>query len=388
MTRLTGDWLTAAPTQAIFDLLETNGSCLYFVGGCVRNALLKRPIHDIDLATNILPDDIMQRAAAAGIKAIPTGIEHGTVTLVVDDVPHEITTFRRDVETDGRRAVVAFSTSLSDDAMRRDFTMNALYAKRDGTLVDPVGGLPDIHARRVRFVGRAANRLAEDFLRALRFFRFHAWYGHPDAGMDQDALAAIAMTPERVAALSKERITQELSKLLCAPDPGPAVASMQHVGLLQALLPGADTKALPLLVHFESQMRLDPDPVLRLAALGPHDAVQFLRQSNKESDAYQIRFSEARESRPVAELAYRFGASTTQGIIALRAALTESPPPVDYQNSIALGAHAQFPVAARDLMPDLSGPDLGKALKMLEALWIAEEFRPTRSDLLSRVQGG
>ncbi|CAN0587043.1 unnamed protein product, partial [Ectocarpus sp. 12 AP-2014] len=195
-------------------------------------------------------------ARVAGLKPVPTGIDHGTVTVVADHDPFEITTFRRDVETDGRRAVVAFADTLDEDAKRRDFTMNALYARIDGTVIDPLGGLPDLRARRVRFIGDATDRIREDYLRSLRFFRFHAWYGNPDNGMDSDALAAIASHLDGLESLSRERVGAEMVKLLAARDPAPAVAAMRATGVLGRLLPGADDRALAPLIHLEDVLGL------------------------------------------------------------------------------------------------------------------------------------
>ena len=200
-------------------MLEQDGAQALFVGGCVRNTLLGAPVADIDIATDALPERVMDLSAKAGLKAVPTGIDHGTVTVVSEGVPHEITTFRRDVETDGRRAVVVFSKDVAEDAARRDFTMNALYATPDGEIVDPLNGLPDLEARRVRFIGTASHRIQEDHLRSLRFFRFHAWYGDPAGGMDAEALAAIAENLEGLSVLSRERIGAEMLKLLSAQIP-------------------------------------------------------------------------------------------------------------------------------------------------------------------------
>ncbi len=264
MTRLTSDWINTSETQAVCAALTDAGAQALFVGGCVRNALIGEPVSDIDIATDALPERVMEATAAAGLKPVPTGIDHGTITVVSGGLPYEVTTFRRDVETDGRRAVVAFSTDVTEDATRRDFTMNALYATPDGDVIDPLGGLQDLHDRLVRFIGNADDRIREDHLRSLRFYRFHAWYGDPERGMDPDALAAIARHLNGLEVLSHERIGAEITKLLGSPDPAPAVASMRQTGVLQRVLPGADDRALAPLVHL-TQNR---DPMLRLAALG------------------------------------------------------------------------------------------------------------------------
>ena len=219
MTRVTGAWLTDPAAQQVCRVLTDAGHQAWFVGGCVRNALLGAPVADLDLTTDARPDVVIQLATAAGLKVIPTGIDHGTVTVIVKNTHFEVTTFSRDVATDGRRAVVAFANTMVEDARRRDFTMNALYAGPDGVVVDPLGGLPDLFARRVRFIEDADQRIREDYLRILRFFRFHAWYGAD--GLDANALAACAANIDGLASLSRERVTAELFKLLAAPDPAP-----------------------------------------------------------------------------------------------------------------------------------------------------------------------
>ncbi|MBY0397298.1 MAG: CCA tRNA nucleotidyltransferase, partial [Thermoleophilia bacterium] len=219
--RITGDWITADHVQAVLAAIERGGHRALLVGGCVRNDLLGLPVTDIDIATDAPPARVAELASGAGLRCVPTGIDHGTVTVIAEGRPHEVTTFRRDVETDGRRAVVAFSERLEDDASRRDFTMNALYADRGGAVLDPVGGIGDLRARRVRFVGNPAERIREDYLRILRFFRFHAAYGDVSAGLDAEALAACAGLAAGIDGLSRERVGQEMRKLLSARDPSP-----------------------------------------------------------------------------------------------------------------------------------------------------------------------
>ncbi len=217
--KITGEWLTNPHTQAVCHALENAGYQALFVGGCVRNALLGVPVGDIDIATDATPEVVTEIQTRAGFKVVPTGIDHGTVTVIAKGIPHELTTFRHDVETDGRRAVVAFSNNVADDARRRDFTMNALYADASGVVIDPLGGLGDLQAKHVRFIENADDRIREDYLRTLRFFRFHAWYGDPQGGLDQDGLAAIAQNLDGLDRLSHERVGAEMKKLLGAPGP-------------------------------------------------------------------------------------------------------------------------------------------------------------------------
>ena len=267
--RIEGDWLQAEATQAVCRALTGAGHQAWFVGGCVRDALLGLAVGDIDIATDAWPEEVQRLAEAAGLKAVPTGIEHGTITVVSGGIPHEVTTFRRDVETDGRRAVVAFADSMEDDARRRDFTMNALYADATGRVEDPLGqGLVDLASRHLRFIDDPGQRIREDYLRILRYFRFHARFGDPQAGMDPEALAAIAANADGLATLSRERVGAELLKLLAVTDPVPAVAAMEQAGVLQRILPGAGIRALGPLVHLEAGAGRAPDAGLRLAALG------------------------------------------------------------------------------------------------------------------------
>ncbi len=266
--KVSGDWLTRPGTQAVLGCLTAAGWQALAVGGCVRNSLLGVPTTDVDIATDAAPETVSELAETAGFRVVPTGIDHGTVTVIVQGVPYEVTTFRRDVATDGRRAVVAFSDRLEEDAARRDFTINALYARADGTVIDPLGGLPDLQARRVRFVGDPETRIREDYLRILRFFRFHAWYGDPEGGLDAEGLAACAALSAGIETLSRERLGAEMRKLLSAPDPS-RVAAMAQAGVLLRVLPGADPTALAPLVHLEGARA--PDWTRRLAVLGGED---------------------------------------------------------------------------------------------------------------------
>jgi len=383
MTRITEDWLTNPATQAVCAALEAGGAQALFVGGCVRNALMGVPVSDIDISTDAVPDRVIVLAEAAGIKAVPTGIDHGTVTLVKDGVPHEVTTFRKDVETDGRRAVVAYSTRIEDDAARRDFTMNALYARADGSVLDPLGGLPDLLARRVRFIGDAGDRIREDYLRSLRYFRFHALYGCDALGFDPEALAAIAGNLDGLATLSRERVGAELLKLLSAPDPAHSVAAMRSTGALGQVLPGADDRALAPLVHLETQAGVAPDGLRRLAALGGVDVAETLRLSKAQSRALdRMRAAAAGPAGP-AELGYRLKAEAARDALLLRCAWLDQPWPEGAGAEIDRGAAALFPVSARDLMPDCQGPALGARLAELESAWIASGFALDKAALLS-----
>ncbi len=379
--RIDAPWLTAAPLQAVFAAFRTAGHHAWLVGGSVRNAVLGEQVGDLDLATDATPDQMTRLAKAAGIKAVPTGADHGTMTLVADGVPHEVTTFRRDVETFGRRATVEFTNEMVEDARRRDFTMNALYAGADGEIIDPLGGLPDALARRVRFVGDAGQRIAEDYLRILRFFRFHAQYGD-DRGIDAEGLAAVAENLDGLDQLARERVGAEMRRLLAAPDPAPAVAAMAQVGALSRVLPGADMRALAPLVHLEKQTGTAPDSMRRLAALGGAAPRDRLRLSNADSARLDLLRREVGAPTGAAALGYRHGLPVARDILLLRAALLEAPLDPAALEAASVGAKAVFPIKARDLMPQHRGPALGRRLKTLEERWIASGFALTRQELL------
>ena len=379
--KLSGDWIEADHVQQVLELLDAGGHQGLLVGGCVRNALLGQAVSDIDISTDARPERVLELASAAGLRAVPTGIDHGTVTVIADHQPHEITTFRRDVETFGRHAVVAFSDRIEEDAARRDFTMNALYARADGQVLDPLGsGLADLAARHVRFVGHPEDRIREDYLRILRFFRFTAWYGDPAEGPDPDGLAACAEHALGTEGLSRERLGGELKKMLSAPDPAPAVGAMQATGVLGHVRPGAEARALAPLVHLEGAM--PPDPIRRLAVLGGEDVAERLRLSRAEARRLELLRIALDEGVPEV-LGYRLGADEGANAVLIRAALIGTEPRAGWQAAVAWGAAAQFPVAAADLMPALSGAALGARLKQLEEAWIASGFRATRDELLS-----
>ncbi|WP_312223221.1 CCA tRNA nucleotidyltransferase [Rhizobium rhizoryzae] len=404
-------WLQDAAVQRVFALLNADGGEGRVVGGAVRNALMGAPISDVDFATTNLPQVVMERAAAAGIKAVPTGIDHGTVTLVIDGRGFEVTTLRQDVETDGRRAKVSFGTDWQADAERRDFTINALYATADGDVVDLVNGLPDIETKTLRFIGDAHQRIAEDYLRVLRFFRFFAYYGsgRPDA----DGLRASARAKDKLDSLSAERVWSELRKLLAAPDPSRALLWMRTSGVLTAVLPETEKwgiDAIHGLVATETALKWQPDPMLRLAAIIPPDGERIrvmadrLRLSRAEAEALQS-FAAAPSITPDMAGAALDRALYRQGltgiIMRLRLALASARAKAVDDNDEMLKAakldtllkraiafvKPQFPVSGADLVElGLSpGPKFGKVLGQLEAEWVERNFVDDRAALTTRL---
>lgn len=385
LARIEDDWIKSPAAQSICAMLTDAGHQAHFVGGCVRNSLMGFPVSDLDISTDARPEKVSNLAEKAGFHPIPTGLEHGTITVVASDTPFEITTWRRDVDTDGRRAVVAFADRLEDDAHRRDFTMNALYAAPDGSIIDPLGGYDDLVARRVRFIDDAKARIREDYLRILRFFRFHAWYGDETEGLDREALAAIAELSDGIDTLSRERIGSEILKLLAAPDPAPSVAAMDQTGALRHVMPGLSPTVLPLLVHFEGIWDAPPDTIRRLAALGGGNHRDALRLSNSDNRRLAVLLSHRGDMQALPALAYRIGAGAARDVALMNAALLETPPPLDMVAQIERGAAARFPIEPADLMPKFEGAALGAALKRLEADWIASGFNLGKAELLDRA---
>lgn len=384
-------WLARGPLPRLLDVLDRDGEETRVVGGAVRNALLQVPVGEIDLATTAVPDEVVRRATQAGFHSVPTGIEHGTVTVVIDGKPFEVTTLREDVETDGRHARVKFGRDWKRDAERRDFTMNALSLKRDGTVVDLVGGLSDLHARKVRFIGDAETRIREDYLRILRFFRFHAAYG--EGPMDRGGLAACIRARGGMETLSRERVRAELFKLLVAEHAVPALAVMSETGLLGTILGGVPLLAsYSNLVKAETAAKLPKDAVRHLGALGVflvEDADRLrerLRLANAEHERLRSmgdrwwQISPQASEQAAKSLLYRIGAENfrDRAVIALARSQAKDDDKA-WLDLIALPdrwAAPEFPLKARDFIERgvAKGPALGAALARAEAAWIAAGF--------------
>jgi poly(A) polymerase len=394
------DWLTAPETRAVVDALTRDGGQARFVGGCVRDAWLGRAVKDIDLATPDPPETVMQRLQRAGIRAIPTGIDHGTVTAVIGDRHFEITTLRHDVETFGRRARVAFTDDWDADAARRDFTMNALSAEPDGTVHDPFGGIPDLEAGRVRFVGDAEARIGEDVLRLLRFFRFHAWYGRGEP--DKVAIAACSRLAPLLPTLSGERVAAEILRLLMAPDPATAMALMRDHGVLQHFLPElSEIERLRMIVLIEDETG-NRDAIRRLAALLPRETAaalavaQRLKLSNADRDRLAALASPANAiTPPLDERArrsalHRLGADLFRDLVLLDWA--DQPAAAKRHRELLAAAEAWtpvvLPVKGQDLLDlgILAGPEVGRLLAEIERWWEEGDYRATREDCLSKLR--
>ena len=396
-------WMRDTGVLSLFAALP-EGS-LRFVGGCVRNALWGEDVGDIDLACQLEPEAVVAALEAAGIRYVPTGIAHGTVTAVIDGQPFEVTSLRRDVETDGRRATVAHTMDWAEDAQRRDLTMNSLYADLSGRVYDPTGqGLSDLKSRKFRFVGDAEQRVQEDYLRILRFFRFLALYGGQEK-VDAASLKACREHQAGIRKLSAERVWMELKKLLSADNPVRACHIMLTNGILESVLPEANNvDGLEALVKLESRENIKPDPLLRLMAMSAREPLQMalLTKRLKMSKAETARLrgwadNDAQLSTDMPErermaAIYKSGKSVIIDRARLRAAGETDPIQSSRWMSLAdlaMGWQPPvFPLTGKDLakagVP--KGPGMGKALKALEALWIRSGFSTEKPQLLAALK--
>ncbi len=405
------EWLHVPALQTLLAALSEGGEEARVVGGAVRNALLGEPVGDIDIASTTVPEETKKRAESCGFKVVPTGIDHGTVTVVAHGVPYEVTTLRTDVETHGRQATVVFGRDWQTDAERRDFTINALYTCANGDVVDHVGGLADIETRTLRFIGDAEQRITEDYLRILRFFRFFAWYGsgRPDAA----GLKACAKLKDHVQTLSVERVWSELKKLLAAPDPSRALLWMRQSGVLTQILPesekwGIDT--IHALIRSERDLGWKPDALLRLQAIVPPDAARMaelgkrLRLSNADKtrlEAWALADTPKPELSEAGLIKLIYGGSRQALSDRIRLALVGACAAAEnddqammragqYSRLLDVALSAQipvFPVSGADLirLGFEKGPALGQALKALETMWLASGFTLTKENLLATL---
>lgn len=414
MTKISAEWLQDERLQALLAALSAGDEEARVVGGAVRNTLMQRPVTDIDIATTTLPEETIRRAEAIGLKTVPTGIDHGTVTVVADGRPYEVTTLRRDIETDGRHAVVSFGRDWQADAERRDFTINALYVDAAGEVLDLVDGIADIERANLRFIGDAEQRIREDGLRILRFFRFFAWYGRgrPDA----DGLRAATRLRDGLTRLSAERLWNETRKLLAAPDPSRALLWMRQTGVLTNVLPETERwgiDAIHPLIAAEAGRSWRPDPLLRLMAIVPPDPERLgelakrLKLANQERDRLVAFAQEPSPSPDESERALkgrlyfgnrqaiedrlRLGLAVAQGKIGEGAAALEAVAKLSARLAIAEGFVApEFPLNGGDLKARgfPPGPELGQEIERLKRLWADGGFKLGREALLAQAGEG
>lgn len=397
------EWLAGPTVRAIFAAIATEGDEIRIVGGAVRNTLLGLRVREIDFATTATPETVARRAKAAGIKAVPTGVEHGTLTLVSGGQGYQVTTLREDIETDGRHAVVRFGRDWEADARRRDFTVNALSVDADGTVHDPIGGYPDILAGRIRFIGKAERRIAEDRLRILRFFRFFAEYGR--GGIDGDGLSAGIRARDGLRELSAERVGQEMRRLVVAARAPETVVIMQESGILPIVLGGVGyLRLFERLAAFEARFAVNPSVALRLAGLGckveedVERLTERLRLANVERDRMLAAVAAVRafpatpDAREARRSLYRLGSEAFRDAVALSVAEGRAEPDdVMWSDLYRLPDRwhvPAFPLGGRDVLGEGAprGPSVGALLRAVEAWWIEQDFAPDAAALKARLQ--
>lgn len=412
MTSIAGHaWFRDPALQRVLSLLNDENGEARIVGGAVRNSLMGLAVSDMDIATTLLPDVVIERAEKAGVKCVPTGLKHGTVTLVIDSRPFEVTTLRRDVETDGRHATVEFTRDWKADAERRDLTINALYADKDGMVHDYVGGLQDIETATVRFIGSATDRIAEDYLRVLRFFRFFAIYGRgrPDA----EGLRASAAARKKLSSLSAERVWSEMKKLLGAADPFRALLWMRTAGVLTEILPETEKwgiDGIPGLMLAESKFGWVANPMLRLEAIVPPvaDRLNAMAERLKMSGAERKFLQQFADFPDVAEtiseaqfriLLYENGPEGAIARLKLKIASAVAKGDDDFEALGRIAAFGKllkiaetwrkpvFPLKGSDLIERgiSPGPEMGEVLNGLERAWIASDFQRSKENLLATL---
>lgn len=396
-------WLTSKAVQSVFAALGRDGDEIRIVGGAVRNALMGVAVADLDFATTAMPEVVAARAREAGFKVVPTGADHGTLTIVTEGHGFEMTTLREDVETDGRRAVVRFGRDWLNDARRRDFTVNALYVDATGTVYDPLGGYDDLIAGRIRFIGKAETRIAEDRLRILRFFRFHAQYGKGE--LDRDGLSASIRARDGLRHLSAERIGREMRRLAVARGAVATIASMQDAGILPVVLGGVGyVAALTRLVELEAAVGTPPNVPLRLAAIGcriEEDALRLaerMRLANAERDRMRAAVSAVNlflrrpDQKAARRALYRLGEEAYRDGVALAFAWADgSAGDADWTRLISLPDQwraPSFPLGGRDVLAGtkLRGAAVGVLLKAVESWWIDNDFAADEAGLRNRLQ--
>ena len=376
-------WLRNPSAQKLSKLYKNFGYQVLFVGGCVRNTILKMPVTDIDLATDAQPEEIIKIAKENNIRFVPTGLAHGTITLIIDNKNYQITTFRTDFDHDGRYAKVEFTESLLLDASRRDLTINALYCNHVGEVIDPLNGLDDIKKQKIKFIGNPNERIKEDNLRILRFFRFQAIYGNKNLEIDSIALEACHNHKSKLAALSKERITSELRKILSAPNPLEVIIKMNETGVLNELFQKVSIDSLEAYLKTEEKFKININWLGRLLSLQVTQEEESLKLTRCEFKFLKQTKSAIENQIHVLEFSYYNGVENGKIYSILqnfRHDIILSKNLLKQINSLAT---KKFPIIAKDLMPEINGKKLGEALRSLEDRWIKSNFTLSKKELLA-----
>ena len=378
-----GNWVKDPDTKKITKMFIDKGHKIYFVGGCVRDSILGNPVTDIDMSTTALPDQITQIAKANSLRAIPTGIKYGTITIISNCKPYQITTFRKDATTDGRHAEVLYSNDMITDATRRDFTINALYADADGNVIDPLKGINDLYSRIIKFIFNPKKRIIEDNLRILRFFRFHAWYGDPDKSLDPASLNACTYYKSKVATLSNERMGAEMKKIMSAPNPISSLEAMAMAVVLELVMPKASTSQLSSLLKLENKIQRGIHWTTRAAIMTSTDLKNIWKISKVDyKKLWNLQKLKVGKDK-VSKISYLYGEEFSWQYAILKYVSLNKDIPKNICTEIKRGTNALFPIKSCELINDFKGPELGKRIKDLQHAWVNSDFSLTREELLN-----
>lgn len=383
--QIDSEWIKNENLQNILQILKKADHNAYLVGGCVRNSILNFPVNDIDISTDARPEETLDLFNIGSFKATPTGFSHGTVTVVSEGIPYQITTMRSDQNTDGRHADVSFSDDITKDAERRDFTINALYADPTGKIIDPIGGLKDFQPLRIKFIGNANNRIQEDYLRILRFFRFHAQFADFVADFEQDALDAIKDNQNGLKFLSKERVWNELQKILLSRNPTRALSEMSKTGVLEKVLIDRGIKSIKNLISIEQKMGIEPEAIRRLLAITRNTEITSLNLSRKEVKKFSLLKSLLEKNFDPAELVYQFNKEIAQSVLAISTFNQGEKLKLSDVKKIEKACLYPCPISGAHLTKYMSGADVGIKLKEAQRAWIKSNFKSDPAKILKVI---
>ena len=383
INKLENNWLNQPSAQCLSKAFKNYGHQALFVGGCVRNSILKVPVTDIDMATDALPETIIRISKENNFKFIPTGLTHGTITIIIDKIAYQITTFRSDIANDGRHAKVEFTTSLLLDASRRDLTINALYCDSNGKIIDPLNVLKDLNNRIIKFIGDPNKRIAEDYLRILRFFRFQEIYGNELLEINLPALNACREYKSKLATLSKERTTSELRKLFSSNNPTRTIIKMIDTGILNQLFESCSVNSFVSYIKAEKKYKIKINWIGRLLSLQGSNIEEVLTLTRRELKMIKYTKKAIKQNMPIFEFSYYNGMEYGIMYLLLQHGMKKTILNEISINKVSSIVTRKFPVTAKDLMPKLKGKKLGDELKKLESQWIKSDFTLNKNQLLS-----
>ena len=383
--QINNEWIKNKVTQNILKIFEGADHNAYLVGGCIRNSILNIPVTDIDISTDATPQQTVDLFNRENFKVAPTGFSHGTVTVISENIPYQITTMRSDQNTDGRHADVVFSDDIKKDAERRDFTINALYADSTGKIINPIGGLEDFNPLAIKFIGDPNNRIQEDYLRILRFFRFHAQFSELVTQFDKVALDAIKKNQDGLKKLSKERIWSELKKILSTSNPARSLYKMSQLGILEIILENKNVHNLKRFNLIEKKMGLEPEPIRRLVAITENTENTFLNLSRKEAKKFSLLKGLLKKKHDPAELVYQFNREIAQSVLAIYTFYKGEKLKLSDIKKIEKACLFPCPITGAQISKYLDGAAVGIKIKEAQRAWINSNFKSDEAKILSDI---